>query len=89
MERNMSRPIARLQKRVSCSNAVTLGQAVANSRRKQGLTQGELAEFAGVGITFVNQLEKGKGTVRLELVLKVLQTLNVQLELILPEFQDD
>lgn len=75
-------------KRVSFCDAAGLGATIASTRRKQNLTQLDLAQFAGVGITFVNQLEKGKGGVRLDLVLKVLAALNIQPELILPEFND-
>ncbi|MBN2332240.1 MAG: helix-turn-helix transcriptional regulator [Deltaproteobacteria bacterium] len=53
-------------------------------RQQSGLSQQELAELAGVGKNLVYELEKGKQTVRLENLLKVLQALNIELDFISP-----
>jgi y4mF family transcriptional regulator len=59
----------------------SLGQAVRAERQRLKLTQTQLAEFAGCGLTFVNQLERGKPSVRLEKLLDVLEVLGLTLSL--------
>ncbi|MCX7115753.1 MAG: helix-turn-helix transcriptional regulator [Gammaproteobacteria bacterium] len=49
-------------------------------RKKSGLTQQKLAMLAGVGKTVVFDLEKGKETVQLNTLLKVLAVLNIQMK---------
>lgn len=49
-----------------------LGDFVRERRRANGLTQQELGELAGVGTRFVSELERGKATVRLDAIRKVL-----------------
>jgi len=50
-------------------------------RKQSGLSQQELARLAGIGKTAVFDIEKGKQTVQLDTLLKVLDTLNIQLRL--------
>ena len=49
-------------------------------RKKSGLTQAELARLAGLGKTVVFDIEKGKISVRLDTLLKILEILNIKLE---------
>jgi len=49
-------------------------------RKQSGLTQQSLAELAGVGKNMVYELERGKQSVCLENLLKVLQVLNIELD---------
>lgn len=49
-----------------------LGKALREARRAQGLTQAEFAALAGVGTRFVSELERGKPTAEVGLVLRVL-----------------
>lgn len=49
-------------------------------RRQAGLSQAELARLAGVGKTVIFDIEKGKSTVRLDTLLRVLEALNIRLE---------
>lgn len=56
-----------------------LGGLVRAERKRQGLTQTDLAGFAGVGVTFVSQLENGKQTVEMGKVIGVLETLGIDL----------
>lgn len=58
-----------------------LGQAVRTARRQLGLTQSQLALAAGVGLRFIVDLEAGKPTLRLENVLRVIQSLGGDLAL--------
>lgn len=57
--------------------AADLGKLVRARRRAQGFTQLELAEGAGVGITFVSNLERGKGTSEIDKALRVARTLGI------------
>ncbi len=50
-------------------------------RKAAGLTQKELADLAGIGKATVFDIEKGKETVRMENLLKVLEVLNLHLSL--------
>jgi len=50
-------------------------------RKKSKLTQKQLADLAGVGKTVVFDIEKGKETVQLNSLLKVLFVLNIKLEM--------
>ena len=58
-----------------------LGAALWVTRKALGLTQADLALAAGVGLRFVVELEAGKPTVRLELVLRVIDALGGTLQL--------
>lgn len=53
---------------------------IAYHRGRSGLTQQELAALAGVGKNLIYELEKGKQTVRLENLLKVLRVLNIEID---------
>lgn len=57
-----------------------LAAVVAARREELSLRQAELAELAGVGARFVNELEAGKATVRLDKVLAVLAALGLHLQ---------
>lgn len=56
------------------------GEVVRYHRRRAGLTQPELARIAGVGRTVVLDVEKGKATVRMSTLRKLLDALNVRLD---------
>ena len=53
-------------------------------RKQSGLSQQELAKLAGVGKTVVFDIEKGKETIRLNTLLKVLEVLNIKMVLETP-----
>ena len=48
-------------------------------RRKSGLSQLELANFAGVGKTVIFDIENGKETIKLNTLVKVLTALNIKI----------
>lgn len=52
--------------------AEDLGQALRRFRKSRGLTQADAAALAGVGQRFLSELERGKATAEVGLVLKVL-----------------
>ena len=51
---------------------MTLSEYIKHKRKKNGLSQVELAERAGVGLRFVRELEQGKQTLRMDKVNDVL-----------------
>lgn len=51
-----------------------IGDFVRERRKANKLSQRELAELAGVGVRFITELERGKETVRLDAVQRVLAT---------------
>ncbi len=57
-----------------------LAQAIRYHRKKSALTQQELAKLAGLGKTVIFDIEKGKNTVQLDSILKVLQILNIDMK---------
>ncbi len=61
-----------------------LGKLIRLCRKQAGLTQIELAQIASVGKTVIFDLEKGKESVQLDTLGKILTTLNIQLKIIPP-----
>lgn len=64
-------------KRRFFNSVESVGQAVREARREQGLTQGELASKAEVGRRFIVDLEAGHLRAELGKVLTVLETLGI------------
>lgn len=58
-----------------------IGKTIIFHRKKSKLTQRQLADLAGVGKTVVFDIEKGKETIQLNSLLKVLSILNIKLEM--------
>ena len=59
-----------------------LGDSLRVARKQIGLTQPQLALAAGVGVRFMVELEAGKPTLRLENVLRVIDALGGEIQLI-------
>lgn len=53
-------------------------------RKAAKLSRAQLAEIAGVGKTVVFDIEKGKETIQLNTLRKILKTLNIKIELSSP-----
>lgn len=70
---------------VTISTVAELGLALRAARRHGGVRLDDLAATAGVSKQFVSDLEYGKPTVRLGLVLKVLAELGVPLVVDIPQ----
>jgi Predicted transcriptional regulator with C-terminal CBS domains len=61
-----------------------LSLVIRQHRKIAGLSQLQLAELAGVGKTVIFDLEKGKETVQLDTLRKILNALNIKVELTSP-----
>lgn len=64
-----------------------LAKVVIYHRKKAALNRLELGRIAGVGKTVVYDIENGKSTVRLDTIIKVLDALNLKIELTGPLMQ--
>lgn len=62
----------------------TLATVIREHRKIAGLSQLQLAELAGVGKTVVFDVEKGKETIRLDTLRKILAALNIKVQLMSP-----
>lgn len=56
-----------------------IGSLIRTERKRQGLTQTELAGLCGIGLTFLSNLENGKQTAELGKALNVLTMLGIDL----------
>lgn len=61
-----------------------LATIVREHRKIAGLSQLQLAELAGVGKTVVFDVEKGKETIQLDTLRKILVALNIKIQLTSP-----
>jgi len=62
----------------------TLANVIRAHRKAAKLSQLQLAEMAGVGKTVIFNIEKGKETVQLDTLRKILKVLNIKVKLISP-----
>lgn len=58
-----------------------IGESIKARRKVLGITQRTLAELAGVGINTLTRIEKGLGNPSLEVLLKIAETLGLDLTL--------
>lgn len=61
-----------------------LASVIRRHRKIAGLSQLQLAELAGVGKTVIYDIEKGKESIRLDTLRKILNVLNISVELTSP-----
>jgi len=66
---------------LTIQTAAQLGDALRAACKPLGLTQPQLALAAGVGVRFIVDLEAGKTTLRLENVLRVIDALGGEVQL--------
>ena len=66
-------------KHIELKTVKEIGSLVRNERKRQNVTQLQLAGLAGTGIRFVSDLENGKGTIQVQKLLKIVQTLGLGL----------
>ena len=64
---------------IPLSDTADLGRLIRDERKRQHMTQTELADVSGVGITYLSQLENGKETAEIGKALNVLTMLGLGL----------
>ena len=62
-------------------NAEALGKMVREYRKRQNITQSQLAAAANTGLRFISDLENGKPTVQLDKALKAASMLGIPFEI--------
>ncbi|NDH08779.1 MAG: transcriptional regulator [Gammaproteobacteria bacterium] len=68
--------------RTSIQNIQDLAKVIKSTRKKQRMTQTELAGISGLGRRFISELENAKPTAQVAKVILVLNVLGVGLETI-------
>jgi len=66
----------------------SIGKIVKAHRKRAGLSQVQLADLAGVGKASIWDIEKGKLTVQLDTLIKVLTALNIKMGLNSPLMEE-
>ena len=61
-----------------------LGEIIRMHRKAAGLSRVQLAELAGVGKSVIYDIEKGKKSVQLDTLQKILKVLNIKIILTSP-----
>jgi transcriptional regulator with XRE-family HTH domain len=64
---------------ISILSVETIGKLIRAVRQQSGLTQADAAALCGVSAPFLNNLERGKPTAQIGLVLVVCQGLGIDL----------
>ena len=67
------------------SDTRMLGEVIRNERKRQKVTQSELAALTGVGVRFLRELEHGKSSCQLGRTLDVLHTLGMSVDVMTRE----
>ena len=62
------------------ATAIRIGQRIRDERRRQGLDQRTLAMVACVAVRSVHRVESGEATVRLDILMRILAALGLDLE---------
>ena len=65
---------------IDIPNTMTLGTLVRQRRNSLGLRQQDLALVANVGVRFIVDIERGKETSQIGLVLRLLKALGISLQ---------
>lgn len=60
-----------------------IGENVSKYRQKAGLTQAQLAEKAGVGISFISRVERGEKSMKLHTLYNLAEALGVSCDALL------
>jgi y4mF family transcriptional regulator len=61
-----------------------LADIIKMHRKAAGLSRAQLAEMAGVGKTVIYDIEKGKESIQLDTLRKILRVLNIKIALTSP-----
>lgn len=67
------------------SDAKTLGRLIRETRKSQGLTLETMAGLCGLSIRFLSELENGRETCSFVRIMRVLDTLGIDLVAYSPE----
>ena len=60
-------------------NTKTLGETIRARRKELHYTQAYLAEFTGLSVTFISDVERGKTTAEIEKIIRLINVLGLNL----------
>ena len=60
-------------------NEKTLGETIRARRKELHYTQAYLAEFTGLSVTFISDVERGKTTAEIEKIIRLINVLGLNL----------
>lgn len=66
---------------MNIKNVKELAQIIRQTRKKQKLTQAQLAAASGVGIRFIVDLENGKETCQIAKTIRIVKMLGLDIEI--------
>ena len=61
------------------NNTKTLGETIRARRKEVHYTQAYLAEFTGLSVTFISDVERGKTTAEIEKIIRLINVLGLNL----------
>ena len=61
---------------------MNIGEQLKKLRKNYDLTQQQLAEQSGVSFTFINRVENGNSSIRLEILTKILDLLGCEVAIV-------
>ena len=61
------------------TDSKSLGQTIRARRKELNYTQSYLAEFTGLSVTFISDLERGKPTAEIEKTIRLINMLGMDL----------
>lgn len=68
--------------KIKVMNLQDIAKLIRQTRKKQGLTQADLAGMSGLGRRFISEIEGGKESAQVAKVIQVLNVLGIGLEAI-------
>ncbi len=66
-----------IQAKKKLRTTAEIGKLVRETRKKQGISQEQLAGVAGTGTRLISDLENGKGTLQVDKMIKVVEALGL------------
>ncbi len=66
--------------KINITSTEIIGQLIRFHRKKARLSRLDLADIAGVGKTVIYDIEKGKKTLRMDTLFKILAALNISVK---------
>ena len=61
------------------NNTKTLGETIRARRKELHYTQAYLADFTGLSVTFISDVERGKTTAEIEKIIRLINVLGLNL----------
>lgn len=60
-------------------NTESLGKAIRKRRKELGYTQGFIADFTGLSVSFISDVERGKSTAEIGKIIMLINTLGLDM----------